>query len=180
MQVEEGLDSGPILYQTETKVTDQDTSGTLHARLAEQGATDLLHTLQLLQQDTLRPIPQENAKATYANKVFKEEALLDWHLPAIELDRKIRAFNPWPIAYSTLETENVRIWQAQVIDTTTAAAVPGTILKFSRAGIDVAAGQGILQLQTCQLPGKRAISAADFFNAHHDDFAPGKILGSIS
>jgi methionyl-tRNA formyltransferase len=179
MQMEAGLDSGPMLFQQASPLATDETSDSLHARLSAQGAIDLLHTLQLLQENKLQPIIQDESLVTYAKKITKEEASIDWQATAVELARKVRAFNSWPVAYTRLGADTLRIWQAQALAETTSAS-PGTILEFSRAGLKVATGDGVLLVQMCQLPGGRAQSVADFFNAHQTDFVVGKMLGTAS
>jgi methionyl-tRNA formyltransferase len=179
MQMEAGLDSGPMLFQQASPLATDETSDSLHARLSAQGAIDLLHTLQLLQENKLQPIIQDESLVTYAKKITKEEASIDWQTTAVELARKVRAFNSWPVAYTRLGTDTLRIWQAQALAETTSAS-PGTILEFSRAGLKVATGDGVLRVQMCQLPGGRAQSVADFFNAHQADFVVGQMLGAAS
>jgi methionyl-tRNA formyltransferase len=116
MQMDEGLDTGPMLYSTACPIEERDTSETLHTRLAQMGAEAVLKTLEQL--ETIKPVLQDNTMATYAHKISKEEAVLDWQLSADELDRTIRAFNPWPIAQTCLGEQTVRIWEAIVIEGT--------------------------------------------------------------
>lgn len=172
MQMDEGLDTGDMLYKIEYPIAAHDTSAILYERLADLGAQALLHTLDQL--SILQPERQENSLATYAHKITKEEAKIDWHLSAVELDRKIRAFNPWPVACF----DQTRVWQAQPLETTVKNAQPGTILQASSAGIDVATGNGVLRLLQLQLPGGRALSVGDILNARKNEFPIGKVLGS--
>jgi methionyl-tRNA formyltransferase len=173
MQMDHGLDTGPILLQMHYAMSAHETSASLHDKLADLGASALLQTLDLLAQNKLTPIIQDNALATYASKIIKEEALIDWQRPSAELDCEIRAFNPWPVAYTTWKGEHIRIWQAQLL-TDNHNAQPRTILHASHEGIDIAAGVGALRLLQVQLPGGKKLSAADFYNSKHAELIIGE------
>jgi methionyl-tRNA formyltransferase len=178
MQMEEGLDSGPVLYQEEYKLSMADTSATLHDTLAQLGATALLTTLSEIANHSLKPQFQNLALVTYARKFSKTDGDIDWNASATAINCKIRAFNPWPVAYTTVGALTLRIWAAEVVAAMIATAAPGTIIKTSAAGIDVATGGGeILRLTQMQLPGGRAISAAALLNANQNDFIVGTLLG---
>ncbi|OGT47504.1 MAG: methionyl-tRNA formyltransferase [Gammaproteobacteria bacterium RIFCSPHIGHO2_12_FULL_41_15] len=172
MQMDAGLDTGDILLQKTCAIEPEDTSQTLHDRLALLGASALMQTLGALTQSHIHPIPQEGRLATYAPKITKIEAQLNWHQPAVLLARQIRACNPAPIAYTRWNQLNLRVWQARAVDRPVSAA-PGTIIKADQQGLEVATAQGILQLLVLQLPGARPISAKDFLNAHHDALIVG-------
>lgn len=173
MQMDKGLDTGDMLYKVDCPIYSDDTSGTLHDRLAGLGAEALLKTLEQL--DSLIPEKQNNELATYAHKILKEEARLDWNKSAAELHRKIRAFDPWPIADSTCDEIIFRIWQAEIIAENTQAE-PGEILQLSKQGIDVATGDGILRLLKIQLPGGKPLPVSDILNARSKLFSIGKKL----
>jgi methionyl-tRNA formyltransferase len=164
MQMDEGLDTGDMLYKVECPILSNDTSYTLHDKLAKLGADALLITLDRLSNQSLHPEKQDESHATYAHKISKEEAKLEWRLTASELDRKIRAFNPWPVACTMMDENVLRIWQAEVKENFSANVQPGKILHISRDGIDVAAGMGIVRLLKMQLAGGRVLSAADMIN----------------
>ena len=168
MQMEAGLDTGPVLLEQRTPIGANETGGQLHDRLAELGAQALADGLGLLRVGVrVPPKPQADEGATYARKLDKSEARLDWSRPAIELERKVRAFNPWPVAEAVLGGERLRIHGAIAIETPRSAA-PGSLLAAGRDGIDVACGEGALRIRVLQREGGKAITAADFLNARRD------------
>ncbi|QGL82026.1 methionyl-tRNA formyltransferase [Stenotrophomonas maltophilia] len=168
MQMEAGLDTGPVLLHQELLIAATDTGGQLHDKLAELGAQVLSDGLGLLRAG-IKPIarPQPEQGVTYAHKLDKAEARLDWAQGADVLARTVRAFNPWPIAEATLAGERVRIHGAVALDAAHGQA-PGMVLAASRDGIDIACGQGALRLRTLQREGGKAITAADYLNARRD------------
>lgn len=168
MQMEAGLDTGPVLLAQVTDIGEQETGGQLHDRLAELGAQVLSDGLGLLRAD-LKPVPwqQPEQGVTYAHKLDKAEARLDWAEPAAALARRVRAFVPWPIAEATLAGERVRIHGAVALEESHDRA-PGSLLRASREGIDVACGEGVLRLRVLQREGGKAITAADYLNARRD------------
>ncbi|SNT83050.1 methionyl-tRNA formyltransferase [Stenotrophomonas sp. CC120222-04] len=168
MQMEAGLDTGPVLLHQELPIAATDTGGQLHDKLAELGAQVLSDGLGLLRAG-IKPIarPQPEQGVTYAHKLDKAEAKLDWAQDADALARTVRAFNPWPIAEATLAGERVRIHGAVALEADHGQA-PGTVLAASRDGIDIACGQGALRLRVLQREGGKAITAADYLNARRD------------
>ena len=171
MQMDKGLDTGDVLRAARCEVSRDDTAGSLHHRLALLGAETLLKTLESVSEGRLQPAPQEEALATYAPRIEKQEARLDWRLDAESLERQVRAFNPWPVAFTELPDATgsagprLRVWRARVALVEAASTTPGSVI-FTRAeGIGVATGRGVLILGEVQIPGSRVMSAADFLNA---------------
>jgi len=176
MQMDEGLDTGPELYRLTTPIYASDTAQTLHDRLAALGAQALLDTLGLIVDGAACPVPQDEDTATYARKLDKSEAVLDWVLSAQQLDRRVRAFNPWPVAQTLLHGEVLRVWQAEPLPGDFDQQ-PGTVLRVSKRGIDVATGDGILRLQRLQSAGGKPLDAGVFINGHPELRDPGIVLG---
>ena len=168
MQMEAGLDTGPVLLSQRTPIGEQETGGQLHDRLSELGARVLADGLGLLRAG-MRPVaqPQPETGATYAHKLEKHEARLDWSQPADALARKVRAFEPWPVAEANVAGERLRIHGAVALDLAHRAE-PGTLLAAGRQGLDIACGQGALRLRVVQREGGKAITAADYLNARRD------------
>lgn len=171
MRMEKGLDTGPVLLAQALDIGPEETGGQLHDRLSELGARVLSDALGLLRATIqLPPHPQPVEGVTYAHKLDKAEAKLDWSQPARVLANKVRASNPWPVAEAQLAGERVRVHAARALDETHAAA-PGSVLRAGRDGIDIACGDGVLRLQTLQRDGGKPISAQDYRNARRDVFA---------
>ena len=168
MQMEKGLDTGPVLLSQRLPIGPEETAGQLHDRLAGLGAQVLADGLGLLRAG-MRPVPQPQPAqgVTYAHKLDKAEAKLDWTQPAEALARKVRAFNPWPIAEAELAGERLRLHGAVALDESHAAA-PGTLLRAGRDGLDVACGRGVLRVRVLQREGGKVITAADYLNARRD------------
>lgn len=164
MQMDEGLDTGAMLARAATSINASDTAQSLHDRLMVMGAELLMETLPGLEAGTVHAEPQAEGAITYARKLSKAEACIDWRRPALELDRRIRAFNPWPVAYTDFAGQPLRLWCSTVLDGAHAAA-PGEVLKADGQGIDVATGAGVLRILELQPAGSRRMSAADFVNA---------------
>jgi methionyl-tRNA formyltransferase len=175
MQMDVGLDTGDMMHKIACSIEATDTSASLYNKLAELGPQGLLITLQQLAAGTVQREVQDEALVTYAEKLSKEEARLDWSLSAEQLERCIRAFNPWPISYFTIDDQPVKVWQATVL-AETANTEPGTIVHADKHGIQVATAQGILNLTQLQPAGKKPMSAQDLLNSRREWFTPGNRL----
>jgi methionyl-tRNA formyltransferase len=175
MKMDVGLDTGDMLYKLACPITNEDTSATLYDKLADLGPQGLIETLQQLADNTATPEVQDEALVTYAEKLSKEEAQLDWSLSAAQLERCIRAFNPWPMSWMMIDDQPVKVWKASVIDGDTSEE-PGTIIEVSKQGIQVATAKGILNLESLQPAGKKAMSAQDLLNSRREWFIPGNRL----
>ncbi|CAH5737188.1 Methionyl-tRNA formyltransferase, partial [Enterobacter cloacae] len=175
MKMDVGLDTGDMLYKLACPITAEDTSTTLYDKLADLGPQGLIETLQQLADNTATPEVQDEAQVTYAEKLSKEEARIDWSLSAAQLERCIRAFNPWPMSWLMIDEQPVKVWKASVINGN-ASAEPGTIIDASKNGIQVATGEGILNLESLQPAGKKAMSAQDLLNSRREWFIPGNRL----
>ena len=179
MQMEAGLDTGPMLLKVSTPISADDTGGSLHDRLAELGPPAVLQAIDGLAGGSLRGEVQDDSLATYAHKLNKDEALLDWSRPAVELERLIRAFNPWPICHSSLNDAPLKVLAAQLVTEPGAGrGAPGEILAASKGGLTVACADGALRLTRLQLPGGKALNFADLFNSRREQFAVGSLLGA--
>lgn len=174
MRMEAGLDTGPMLLKVTTPITGEDTGGTLHDRLAELGPTAVIQAIAGLADGTLIGEVQDDSLATYAHKLNKDEARIDWSRPAVELERLVRAFNPWPICHTTLNGEALKVLAAQFAD---GEGAPGSIIDASKEGLLVACGSGALRLTRLQLPGGKPLGFADLFNSRREKFAVGTVLG---
>ena len=159
MQMDKGLDTGAVLKESRSPIAADDTAATLHDRLAPLGAAALLEVLDAL--PAVRPQPQAEDGVTYAEKLSKQEAQLDWSRPAAELARAVRGYNPWPVAYTLHQGEPLRIWRAQTL-AGQAAAPAGTVLAAGKEGLDVATGAGVLRILELQPAGGRMLPAADY------------------
>ena len=177
MQMDVGLDTGDMLYKIECDIEPDDTSATLYDKLACLGPQGLLVTLLQLAEGSAQPEVQDEALATYAEKLSKEEAKLDWSLPAAQLERCIRAFNPWPVSYFIVDEQPVKVWHAQVLPAMNNTQ-PGTIIHADKRGIQVMTGDGVLNITQLQPAGKKVMSAADLLNSRRELFAPGNQLAS--
>jgi len=165
MQMEAGLDTGPVLLERRTPIDRADTGGSLHDRLSALGAEVLADGLRrAVAGETLAPTPQPEAGVTYAHKLDKAEAKLDFQRDALALERQVRAFDPWPVAEGEIAGEPLRIWAAEAIARDHAAA-PGSVLSAGRDGIEIACGSGALRVTALQRAGGKRIGAADYLNA---------------
>jgi len=197
MQMDAGLDTGDMLLKKTCQIIAHDTAQTLHGKLETLGAGAIVETLRLLEQDQLTHVSQDNAQATYAAKLTKAEAQIDWTDDAVHIARAVRAYNPFPVAQTTLNATPIKVWQASVCDDLSGVTPsgcenlceaksgnslppeggvkltqPGTVLSVEKGGINVACGQGALCLEVLQRPNAKALPAAQFvqgFAVHPGD-----------
>jgi len=174
MQMEAGLDTGPMLIKVSTPISAEDTGGSLHDRLASLGPQAVIEAITGLVDGTLKGEVQDDSLATYAHKLNKDEARLDWNRPATELEQLVRAFHPWPICHSTLNGEAIKVHAAALGE---GQGKPGSILAADKSGLTVACGTGTLRLTRLQLPGGKALNFSDLYNSRREQFAPGLVLG---
>ncbi|OOF09487.1 methionyl-tRNA formyltransferase [Salinivibrio sp. PR5] len=175
MQMDEGLDTGDMLKIATLPIEETDTSASLYTRLAELGPQALIDCLNDMANGIILAEPQNDAKANYAEKLTKQEAEIDWTQDAAFIGRCIRAFNPRPVSYFTLGEQNIKVWQANVLDIDV-DATPGTVINTDKHGIQVATGKGVLQLTQLQPPGKKAMQAHELLNARREWFEIGTQL----
>lgn len=175
MQMDVGLDTGDMLSKASCPILENDTAGTLHNKLAQLAFQPLLKTLAALNQNRAEPEAQSEALVTYAGKISKEQGRINWQQSAKEIDQLIRAFNPWPIAYTLIDEVVLRIHQAQVIDTCADAAA-GTILSLDKTGMLVAAGKGSLLIEKIQFPNAKIVSVNDWLNSGKTQLFKGLVF----
>lgn len=176
MQMDAGLDTGPVLSTRTCDITPDDTGGSLTGRLAALGAAALVDALHALETGTAEARPQCEALATVAPKLSKAQAAIDWERPATEIERMVRAFDPWPVAHTYLpgvDTPAFRVWRAELA-TRDSDRAPGTVLACDKTGLVVSAAQGAVRITEVQPPGARRMSAADYVRGRH--LAPGTRL----
>lgn len=183
MQMDVGLDTGDMLDIKTCAIENNDTSASIYDKLAALGPEALLETIDKMANEQHKPVPQDNDLATYAHKLDKAEAELNWQLSAKTLDQKIRAYIPWPVAQFTFCDENskehrIRVWQATPIEGQQ-NHVPGTIIEASKNGILVATANGALNLESLQIPGKKALPASDILNARSAWFTVGQNINGV-
>ena len=178
MQMDLGLDTGAMLHKVTCPIADDETSASLYDKLAALGPQGLLETLTQISDNTAVAEVQDDEQANYAAKLSKEEANIDWAQSAVEIERQVRAFNPWPVSYTQIAEQNVKIWQASVSEPITDAQ-PGTVIAATKQGIQVATGKGVLTLLNLQLAGKKAMPVQDILNARKEWFTVGQLLNSI-
>lgn len=177
MQMNAGLDTGDILSTTSCPIDTNETGGSLHDKLADLGATSLLKTLHELQSGNITPVVQDDSLATYAHKLEKQEAQLNWHNTAQQLDNQVRAFNPWPVSFFVIDEKTIRVWQSKVIEQQH-NELPGTVLSADKNGIDVACKNSVLRLLQLQPPGKKSMDVTSFLNGRSDWLPVGIQLDS--
>jgi methionyl-tRNA formyltransferase len=178
MQMDAGLDTGAMLTKVSCPISANDTSASLYTTLAGLGPAALLQAVANLPALQQQAQPQDDRLATYADKLHKDEARLDFSKSATALAREIRAFNPWPVSYITLAQGSIKVWQAHA-DITIVAQPAGTVLAADKHGIRIVCGDGVLVITQLQPPGKKAMAAADFLNGRADWLSPGSQIGSV-
>jgi methionyl-tRNA formyltransferase len=177
MKLDAGMDTGDLLLQHEISIEPDDTSASVHDRLAEIGAGVMLKTLESLENGTANPIPQDPASATYAPMLKKSDGLLDWGQSAASLHNRIRAFNPWPGTYTHLQAQTLRIWRAQPAEALGDSLAPGTLLHHSSGSAVVACGTGFLRLEEVQMENRKRTSALDFLHGIRLEKTQSILLG---
>ena len=165
MKMEAGLDTGPVLLEKRCPIHNNDTAQVLHDRLATLGAEALVSSLAQIEDRLARARPQDETRKTYAHKLEKQEAQIDWQHSAEHILRQVNAFNPWPVAQTQWRGDTMRIWEAQLADSSQNGQ-PGEVLSVNKQGIDIACGDGVLRITLLQVPGKRAMAVRDFLNAN--------------
>ncbi len=176
MQMAEGLDTGDMLLKVSTPISARDTGGSLHDRLSPMGAEALMPVLQAMEAGSLQPEPQDDSLAVYARKLDKAESTIDWTQDAAEIERRVRAFNPWPVCQTMTSLGQMRVWRAKPGAGDFANAQPGEVVSETKTdGLQVKCGKGSLWIEQLQLPGKKPLSAADFLNGRS---LLGEVLGA--
>ena len=176
MQMDAGLDTGEVLLERDCPIYPQDTARTLHDRLADLGARTIIEALEKVGRGELNPVPQPAAGITYAHKVTKAEAVMDWSKEAVQLARDVRAFNPAPVSRTVFRDELVKVWEAEAsAPSEKGTAAPGTVFSVDERGISVVCGQGILVLKMLQRAGGKPLTAGEFVKGY--PLAPGDRLG---
>ncbi len=176
MQMDAGLDTGDMLLVERLPITANDTTASLHDQLAALGGRLIVETLGLLAGGRLQPVAQPAEGVTYAHKIEKQEAAVDWSGSAAVIERRIRAFNPFPGAATAWQGEPIKLWQGRAEEGSSSAQVPGTVLAAGPEGITVSCGQGVLRLTELQRAGGKRLPAAEFLRGF--DLPPGAVLGT--
>ncbi len=177
MQMDKGVDSGPVFLQASTPIDINDSSADVHERLAAISANALIDVLTQIENGTAVKTPQDESFATYAKKITKSEGEIIWSDPALMIHNKIRAFNPWPIAFCDWFDESLRIWKSEYL-VQASDLKPGTIVNIEKNAIDIACGENILRLLEVQPAGKKCIGISDFSNSRKDKLIVGSCFGS--
>jgi methionyl-tRNA formyltransferase len=176
MQMDAGLDTGPMLSITRCAIGDQDTSGVIYERLANLGGPALLQAIEQLETGSAQAMAQDDNLSSYASKIDKPEAQIDWSEAAMVIDRRIRAFNPFPCAFTSLEGQRIKIW-CSTVESSDQAGQPGQIVRADNQGLLICCGQGSLLLTEIQLAGKSRLAVAEILKSRVDLLAVGKQLG---
>ena len=177
MQMDVGLDTGPMLTTSQCTIDDKETSASLYPKLAVLGAQALINTLEKMRSGTAVGIAQDSTQSSYADKIAKQESLIDWSASVTEIERRIRAFNPFPAAYSLVNGQRIKIWLASAVSRDY-PGVPGEILSADDDGLLVKCGNGALLISTIQLAGKSKLCVAEVLKSRASIFSPGTRLGT--
>jgi len=175
MQMDLGLDTGDMLDITTCEISPDETSASLYTKLAQLGPKALIETLSEIANGTAKAVVQNEEQANYAHKLSKQEADIDWTMDAQQIERNIRSFNPWPVCFSQMSGNTVKIYQAKVVELT---GEPGTVLASDKAGITIATGKGAIKIEQLQPQGKKPMSAQDFLNGRADWVEINSIIGN--
>jgi methionyl-tRNA formyltransferase len=168
MRMEAGLDTGPMLLARRMDIHPTDTAKTLHDRLAQMGAQLIDEALQTMSRGPIREVAQPEEGVTYATKINKSEASISWHESAEHIHRQVRAFNPWPVAQTQFNGQQLRVWEAEPMASPGIDAMPpGSVLSATHEGIDVVCGAGVLRVLKLQLAGRKPLPAAQFLQGQH-------------
>lgn len=176
MQMDIGLDTGAMLSKVSTPIAPDETSTSLYEKLAQTGPVALIEALAQLEELQAKAQPQQDELANYAEKLSKEEALLDFNKPAVALEREIRAFNPWPVSYLQLGNQQLKIWRAV---TEPGSGTPGQVVRVDKKGIAIQTSDGVLMITELQPAGKKAMKVVDFLNGRADWFQAGQLLSPV-
>ncbi len=176
MQMDIGLDTGAMLSKVSTPIAPDETSTSLYEKLAQTGPVALIEALAQLEELQAKAQPQQDELANYAEKLSKEEALLDFNKPAVALEREIRAFNPWPVSYLQLGNQQLKIWRAV---TEPGSGTPGQVVRVDKKGIAIQTSDGVLTITELQPAGKKAMKVVDFLNGRADWFQAGQLLSPV-
>ena len=174
MQMDEGLDTGDMLHISRCAINADETSASLYTKLAELGPDALIETVNKLAKGELKAEPQNDELANYAKKLSKDEANIDWSMDAAQIERNIRSFNPWPVCFTQMGEQTVKIYQAQVVEQTGSA---GQVLSSDKTGVVVACGKHAICITQLQPQGKKPMAISDFLNGRSDWVTPGTVLG---
>lgn len=177
MQMDAGMDTGAMLTKASCSILPTDTVEDLHDRLANLAAEPLLKTLDLLATGAIQAEPQNSSLATMAPKISKEDAHINWSATAVEIERQIRAFNPWPICWTSYQEQIIRIHQARVVEHS--SMQPGAIIAIQKTGMLVATGKNALLIEKIQFPNGKVITVLDWLNSGKNQLQPGMTLGSL-
>lgn len=170
MLMDSGIDTGKILLQKCCAITDEDTNASLSERLASLGGQCLLEVLAELGTGSVIPMEQDETRATYAGKIGRQEAEIDWNMGAEQIERNVRAFNPAPVAFTSLNDVKIRVWNARMLEIDTANTRPGEIISYTSEGLDISTGNQALRILTLQREGKKRQSIREFYNGYRDLF----------